>query len=102
MIEAFDGANLPANWKLNIYGIRDDENYYSQLIELITNKDNIFIKEPVFGKEKLKILSSSWANILLSKSEVLSLSVLESAALELPSLVKKYFHYLKYYPIARE
>ena len=89
MIEAFDGANLPANWKLNIYGIRDDENYYSQLIELIKNKDNIFIKEPVFGKEKLKILSSSWANILLSKSEVLSLSVLESAALELPSLVNK-------------
>ena len=39
--------------------------------------------------EKKRNSQSSWANLLLSKSEVLSLSVLESASLGLPSLVNK-------------
>lgn len=89
MINAFDEANLDKEWKLQIYGIRDDEVYFKKLEKIIRNKKNIIIKSPVFGLNKQKILSSSWANILLSKSEVLSLSVLESASLELPSLVNK-------------
>tara|TARA_B110000977_G_scaffold180462_1_gene240127 strand:- start:203 stop:1312 length:1110 start_codon:yes stop_codon:yes gene_type:complete len=89
MIEAFDRANLPDLWKLNIYGIKDDSDYYKKIVDLIKTKRNIFIKKPIFLKEKLKILSTSWVNLLLSKSEVLSISVLESAALGLPSLVNK-------------
>ena len=72
MIEAFTEANLGDDWKLNIYGIKDDKKYHKKLILMIEG-----------------IISSSWANILLSKSEVLRLSVLESASLELPSLVNE-------------
>tara|TARA_B100000787_G_scaffold40223_1_gene28555 strand:- start:1148 stop:2242 length:1095 start_codon:yes stop_codon:yes gene_type:complete len=89
MIEAFDSANLPVSCNLNIYGIDDDYEYHKQIINIIKNKKNIFIKKPIFHDDKFKILSTSWANILLSKSEVLSISVLESAALGLPSLVSK-------------
>jgi len=89
MIEAFTEANLGDDWKLDIYGIKDDKKYHKKLILMIEGRKNIFIKKPVFGLEKQKIISSSWANILLSKSEVLSLSVLESASLELPSLVNE-------------
>ena len=89
MIEAFIDANLDDEWKLNIYGIKDDKKYYKKLVFIINKNKNIFIKKPIFGIEKQKIIASSWANILLSKSEVLSLSVLESASLELPSLVNK-------------
>ena len=89
MIESFKKANLEKNWKLHIYGIDDDEIYLSKLKKMIENNDNIEIKKPIFGNEKQKVLNSSWSNILLSKSEVLSLSVLESASMELPSIVSE-------------
>ena len=59
----------------NIYGIEDDANYSLKLQNLIKDQTNIKICEPVFGIEKQKIMSESWANILISKSEVLSLSI---------------------------
>ena len=31
MINAFDEANLDKEWKLQIYGIRDDEVYFKKL-----------------------------------------------------------------------
>ena len=89
MIEAFKFANLDDNWKLHIYGIDDDENYLIKLKKMIKNFQNIEIKRPIFGNQKQKVLKSSWANVLLSKSEVLSLSVLESASMELPSIVSE-------------
>ena len=82
-------ANLSDEWKLHIYGIEDDQAYLSKLKNLIKKNDNIEIKKPIFGNDKQAVLRSSWANILLSKSEVLSLSVLESASLELPSIVNE-------------
>ena len=60
-----------------------------KLKNLIIDNSNIEIKKPIFGNKKYEILYSSWANILISKSEVLSLSVLEAASLELPSLVSE-------------
>tara|TARA_A100001015_G_scaffold236431_1_gene268601 strand:- start:685 stop:3003 length:2319 start_codon:yes stop_codon:yes gene_type:complete len=89
MIDAFKESKLDEAWKLHIYGIDDDEKYLLKLKKKIKNYKNIEIKEPIFGTEKQKVLNSSWANILLSKSEVLSLSVLESASLELPSIVNE-------------
>jgi glycosyltransferase involved in cell wall biosynthesis len=89
MIDAFKLANLDDSWKLHIYGIDDDKKYLLNLKEKIKNLHNIEIKNPIFGNNKQKILNSSWANILLSKSEVLSLSVLESASMELPSIVSE-------------
>ena len=58
-----------------------------KLKKLALKSQNIKFKEPIFGEDKIKTLKSSWCNILLSDSEVLSLSVLESASLKLPSLV---------------
>ena len=48
----------------------------------------LFLKTQFLVKKNKKI-KSSWCNLLLSDSEVLSLSVLESAYLQLPSLVNK-------------
>lgn len=89
MIDSFKSAKLNTEWKLHIYGIDDDERYLAKLKNLIKHNENIEIKNPIFGDEKQKIINTSWANILLSKSEVLSLTVLESASLELPSLVSE-------------
>ncbi len=89
MINSFKESNLDDTWKLHIYGIDDDEKYLIKLKELIKDHKNIEIRKPIFGNEKQKVLNSSWANILLSKSEVLSLSVLESASMELPSIVSE-------------
>ena len=87
MIEAFLKANLGSEWSLKIYGIRDDEKYYSKLQKKINDFTNIEIKKPVFGVEKQNIMQEAWINILVSKSEVLSLSILESSVHGLPSLV---------------
>ena len=89
MISAFIQANLNDEWELIIYGIPDDLDYEEKLRDKIKDIKNISLKSPVFGEKKKEILQSSWANLLLSKSEVLSLSVLESASLGLPSLVNK-------------
>ena len=40
-------------------------------------------------KKKFKIISESWCNVLTSKSEILSLSVLEAFGVGTPSLVNK-------------
>lgn len=89
IIKSFLSAKLPDQWKLKIYGIEDDANYSLKLQNLIKDQTNIKICEPVFGIEKQKIMSKSWANILISKSEVLSLSILESSYYGLPTLTNK-------------
>ena len=89
LIQGFINAKLDKEWKLKIYGIRDDEKYFDKLQKIIKNYDNINIYEPVFGQERQNIMSSSWANILVSKSEVLSLSILESSYFGLPSITNK-------------
>ena len=89
VIDSFISSNISNDWRLEIYGIRDDENYYGKLKKKIQNHSNIQIKDPIFGLEKQKIMKESWLNILVSKSEVLSLSILESGLFGLPSLVNE-------------
>ena len=89
IIDGFVNANLSDEWTLEIYGIPDDNEYFKKLKKLALKSQNIKFKEPIFGEDKIKTLKSSWCNILLSDSEVLSLSVLESASLKLPSLVNE-------------
>ena len=89
LIGSFLEAHLNDEWKLEIYGIRDDENYYNYLKKIIKFNQQIEIKDPVFGEEKQNIMRESWINILVSKSEVLSLSILESSLHGLPSLVNE-------------
>lgn len=89
MINSFVLAKLGKKWNLHIYGIEDDKNYLLKIKKLIKNHENVKLKNAVFNEKKKKILNSSWANILLSKSEVISLSVLESAGMHLPSIVNK-------------
>ena len=87
MIDSFLEANLDREWKLEIYGIRDDESYFLKLKNKIEHIDQIKIYNPIFEDEKIKKMSSAWLNILISKSEVLSLSILESSQYGLPTLV---------------
>ena len=89
VIQSFIKANLEDDWKLEIYGILDDASYYKHLKKVIGKNKKIIINEPVFGVEKQKIMSEAWLNILVSKSEVLSLSILESSLFGLPTLVNK-------------
>lgn len=89
IIEAFKASNLNTDWKLKIYGINDDSQYYNKLEQLAKSDPRIEILKPIFGKEKQFILNQSWMNILVSKSEVLSLSILEAGMCCLPSLVNK-------------
>ena len=89
IIKAFKYAHLDEDWRLKIYGIYDDYKYLNLLKELIGSDARIKILEPIFDREKQTVLNESWLNVLLSKSEVLSLSILESSIYGLPSLANK-------------
>ena len=89
LIDAFIEADLPLPWKLKIYGIEDNNNYLINLKKKIIGKKNIEILPSVFNSDKEKILATSWMNILISKSEVFSFSILESGALGCPSLINR-------------
>lgn len=92
IIYLFIKAKLPKDCYLYIYGINDDLEYLVKLKKLIQTNKNIKIFKPVFGNRKLKIMNLAWVNILLSKSEVLSFSLLESGLNGLPTLVNENFH----------
>ena len=89
IIKAFKYARLDKNWRLKIYGIHDDSKYLNLLKKLVGSDTRIQILNPIFGIEKQKVLNESWLNVLLSKSEVLSLSILEASIHGLPSLANK-------------
>ena len=73
MINTFvDSDLISRGWKLEIYGITDDELYLKRIKRITRELPEIKILDPVFGYEKAKIINRSWANILISKSEVLS------------------------------
>ncbi len=90
-IEAFIYLNPSKEWSFEIYGIEDDKSYELELKKIVNNAGfNEFIKfnKPEFDrKKKFKIISDSWCNVLLSKSEVLSLSVLEAFSVGTSSIV---------------
>ena len=89
LVDAFLETKLSNDWTLEIYGIRDDEKYFYKLKKLIGNNQQIKIKQPIFGRDKQLVMQESWANVLISKSEVVSLSILESSVYELPSLINR-------------
>ena len=41
-------------WKLDIYGIKDDDEYFLNIKKLIYNNNKISIKEPIFWKRKTR------------------------------------------------
>jgi glycosyltransferase involved in cell wall biosynthesis len=92
IISIFIKSKLPKDCYLYIYGINDDLEYLVKLKKLIQANKNIKIFKSVFGNRKLKIMNLAWANILLSKSEVLSFSLLESGLNGLPTLVNENFY----------
>ena len=89
LVKSFINSNLNSTWKLYIYGLPDDYKYEQKILSLSKDYKNIIFKKPVFGKKKQEVISKAWGNILLSQSEVLSLSVLESSFNNLPSIVSK-------------
>jgi hypothetical protein len=96
-IESFAKSNFSQNIYFEIYGIDDDELYKKEIEELIRikrkNNIKIFIKKPVYGKLKNEVIAEAWLNILLSDSEVLSLSVQEAGLLGTPSLVNRQIYF---------
>ncbi|MDC1278409.1 glycosyltransferase [Pelagibacteraceae bacterium] len=92
-ITAFITAKPNSEWSFHIYGIEDDENYKNELLDLVSKsgfeKSIIFVKPEFDIKKKFKIISESWCNVLLSKSEILSLSVLEAFSVGTQSFVNK-------------
>ncbi len=99
VIDSFLDANLNNDWKLFIYGIDDDPSYKLYIKKLIKERDKnkkIKIKEPIFDKKKkFQKISESYLNILMSKSEILSLSVLEGLSVGTRSLVNNQIKYPK-------
>lgn len=92
IIYLFIKAKLSKDCHLHIYGINDDLEYLAKLKKLIQANKNIKIFKSVFGNRKFRIMNLAWVNILLSKSEVLSFSLLESGFNGLPTLVNENFH----------
>jgi glycosyltransferase involved in cell wall biosynthesis len=90
-----DSDLIKQGWSLEIYGIPDDKNYLNQIQKFSSNFPQIKILNPVFGIQKAKIMNRSWANILISKSEVLSFSVLEAGVYGLPSVITNNIETLK-------
>ena len=92
-ITAFISAKPNSEWSFHIYGIEDDVNYKKELLDLVFQsgfqKSIKFIKPEFDIKKKFKIISESWCNVLLSKSEILSLSVLEAFSVGTQSFVNK-------------
>ena len=92
-IIAFIDAKPNKDWSFQIYGIEDDEIYRKELLDLVSKagfERSIKFNEPEFDiKKKFQIISESWCNVLLSKSEILSLSVLEAFSVGTQSIVNK-------------
>ena len=96
IIKAFIESEPSSEWSLELYGIQDDKKYFNYLKDIIKKSDyskKILFKEPIFGEQKYRIISSAWCNVLISKSEILSLSVLESLSVGTPSLVNKHIFF---------
>jgi glycosyltransferase involved in cell wall biosynthesis len=99
-ITAFISAKPNSEWSFHIYGIEDDEKYKKELLNLVFEsgfqKSIRFIKPEFDIKKKFKIISESWCNVLLSKSEILSLSVLEAFSVGTQSFVNKRIFFPKW------
>jgi len=92
-INAYISSKPDNKWSFHIYGIEDDDEYKKELINLVNNynfQKSVKFNKPEFNiKRKFKIISESWCNVLLSKSEILSLSVLEAFSMGTQSFVNK-------------
>ena len=96
VIQAFIDSKPSKDWVLELYGIQDDQKYLNYLKSIINNSsisNQISLKAPVYGDDKYKIIKSAWCNVLISKSEILSLSVLESLSVGTPSIVNKNIYF---------
>lgn len=99
MILSFIKAQTDKSWKFLIYGISEDKEYYEKL-KIIIKKHNyqkkIIFKKPIFNDNlKFIVMSQSSYNIIMSKSEILNLSILESLSLGTKVIVNKMIKYPK-------
>lgn len=97
IIMSFIKSNIAPDWSLHIYGIDDDKKYKKECISLINKyhfNKRIKFKKPIFENNlKLNKMSKSFLNILMSKSEILNLSVLESLSVGTKSIVSTNIEY---------
>lgn len=78
----------PKGWKLLVIGYYTDANFYEQ-VKLYSNKDNVLVCPPVFGKEKWSYLAASDLFVLFSHKENFCFAAIESAAFGLPIYISK-------------
>lgn len=99
MILAFIEAQTDKDWRFLIYGISEDQEYYKKLKHIIkkyNHQKKIIFKKPIFKDNlKFKAMSQSSYNIIMSKSEILNLSILESLSLGTKVIVNKMIKYPK-------
>lgn len=97
MINSFISADLDKSWKFHIYGINDDRVYFLKLKKIVNYSgfaNRILFEKPIFNlNKKLKKMSEVYLNILMSKSEIMGLSVLECLSVGTKSLVNINFDY---------
>jgi glycosyltransferase involved in cell wall biosynthesis len=89
LLESFLMANLSEKWKIKIVGPVWDKSYMKKLsIFIKKNKLNkkVTFLGPVFGKEKERLLTTSWIMVTPSFSEVVGLVNLEAGAKGLPTI----------------
>lgn len=98
IIKSFIKADLNDEWKLYIYGIKDNINYENKIKKISKERKNIHILGPIFGQNKRKVLETAWCNIMFSNSEIISLSFVESCMSGTPTILSKkiYLNKIKY------
>lgn len=92
LVSAFSRANLGDKWKLIIAGPPEKTSYYDEIKRLVAKEhlaNRVEFVGPVFGKEKISLLSRAWVVVVPSHIEVIGLVNLESAACFTPTITTR-------------
>jgi len=89
LLEAFFVANLSENWKVQVIGPEEDQEYVNHLKELVREKNmqnRVVFLGAVYGEEKFQLLKRAWVLVMPSYSEVIGMVNLEAALCNTPSI----------------
>jgi glycosyltransferase involved in cell wall biosynthesis len=92
LLKGFCEAKLPSPWKIIVAGPEWSPSYgtvLQKLSEKLGIASQVEFIGPVYGKEKWELIKKAWIVAVLSKSEVISMVNLESAACYTPSLTTR-------------
>ena len=80
LVKAFDSSKYADQYKLHIFltKSKNELDKLQNIISKLKNKKNIFIKDPIYGKKKIKILKSYKLFIYPSRYEAYGIAQVES------------------------